>query len=260
MFAAGLAALVVVLGLGVFASVRGASISTAILRADPDLAAEQPTLAKYAAEVARPVYASHCASCHGADMKGDRVRGIPNLIDQDWLYGSGRPVEIERTVLYGIRSSLPRTWNLADMPAFGEPVPYRRYKVTPLRAEDIHDVVEYLRVMEHKDADPVRAARGSKIFADTGQCFDCHSPDGFGDSAIGGPNLEDDIWLYGDGSRQSVFASIAHGHAGVCPAWSRRLKPVQVRALAIYIANLAKPTKTGATQAAADIKQQGKPS
>ena len=102
-------------------------------------------------------------------------------------------------------------------------------------------MIEFLRVLERKPADPAAAARGGKVFADTGQCFDCHSGDGGGDDAIGGPNLLDNIWLYGDGSRESLFQSIAHGRAGVCPAWSKRLKPGQIRALAIYISNTAKP-------------------
>jgi cytochrome c oxidase cbb3-type subunit 3 len=257
-FGAILAALV--LGGGLFLSLRTANLYSRLLRGDPDAIAEKPELARFAASVAKPVYDRRCASCHGADMKGDRSRGVPNLIDQDWLYGSGRPVEVERTILYGIRASLPRTWNLADMPAFGQANPYRRYKVAPLSPGQIKDVVEFVRVLERKPADPLMASRGGKIFADTGQCFDCHSTDGAGDSAIGAPNLVDDIWLYGDGSRQSVFNSIAHGHAGVCPAWSTVLKPGQVRALAIYISNLAKPGRSGTARATAASQQQGRPS
>jgi cytochrome c oxidase cbb3-type subunit III len=33
------------------------------------------------------VFATNCASCHGADGKGDRTQGAPNLTDADWLYG-----------------------------------------------------------------------------------------------------------------------------------------------------------------------------
>jgi cytochrome c oxidase cbb3-type subunit 3 len=241
-------------------NIRTAGMYAGLLRADPDIAAQTPAMARFAAAAAKPVFAGHCASCHGADMKGDRNRGIPNLTDSDWLYGSGRPVEIEKTILYGIRSGLPRTWNLADMPAFGERSPYRRYKVAPLAPQDIRDVIEYLRLIERKPADQAAAARGSKVYAETGQCYDCHANDAAGDTAIGAPNLLDDIWLYGDGSRASLFKSIAHGHQGVCPSWSRRLKPGQIRALAIYISNVAKSAKPSGAQAAADGQQQGKPS
>ena len=260
LIAAGAAAVILVIGFGAFSALRAANLSARMMRTDPDLAALQPDLVRYAAAAAKPVFAQRCASCHGADMKGDHVKGVPNLVDQDWLYGSGRPVEIEKTILYGIRSGMPRTWNLADMPAFGEATPYRRYKVTPLTPGQITDVIEFVRLIEHKQADPVAAARGGKVFADTGQCFDCHAADGFGDTAIGGPNLQDDIWLYGDGSRKSLYQTIAHGRAGICPSWSRRLKPAQVRSLAIYISNAAKASKPGQTQAAAAPQQPGKPS
>lgn len=33
------------------------------------------------------VFATNCASCHGADAKGDREQGAPDLTDAIWLYG-----------------------------------------------------------------------------------------------------------------------------------------------------------------------------
>ena len=35
----------------------------------------------------RSVFAAQCASCHGADGRGDAARGIPNLADQVWIHG-----------------------------------------------------------------------------------------------------------------------------------------------------------------------------
>jgi cytochrome c oxidase cbb3-type subunit 3 len=37
-----------------------------------------------------PLYADNCAACHGADGKGDRTLGAPNLTDAIWLYGGDR--------------------------------------------------------------------------------------------------------------------------------------------------------------------------
>jgi cytochrome c oxidase cbb3-type subunit 3 len=34
------------------------------------------------------IFADNCAVCHGADGKGNRALGAPNLTDQIWLYGS----------------------------------------------------------------------------------------------------------------------------------------------------------------------------
>jgi cytochrome c oxidase cbb3-type subunit 3 len=36
------------------------------------------------------LYADNCASCHGADGKGLREFGAPNLADKEWLYGGSR--------------------------------------------------------------------------------------------------------------------------------------------------------------------------
>jgi cytochrome c oxidase cbb3-type subunit III len=181
--------------------------------------------------------------CHGANLAGDRARGIPNLSDGDWLYGSGRVSDIERIILYGIRSGNGKGWNLAMMPAYASATSYRRLAVAPLSPGDIRDTVEYLRTLEHKPADVDAAVRGQEIYTGRGACYDCHAPDGHGDTAIGAPNLTDDIWLYGDGSRASVFDSIALGHSGSCPARSRQLSAWQARALAVYVAGASVPTR-----------------
>ena len=206
-----------------------------LMRADPDLIANDPDLQGFALSYAAGPYKQHCAACHGERMQGDRRKGIPNLADPEWLYGEGRTVEIEHTILYGIRAGNARTWNLADMPAFAREKPYRRYEMMSLTPGDIRDVVEFLLVTGGKEGDLAAAERGGSIFADKGQCFDCHSSDGRGDNAIGAPNLLDDVWLYGSGKREEIYASVARGLAGACPAWFQQLNPVTIRALAVTI-------------------------
>jgi len=39
---------------------------------------------------AAPPFAQHCASCHGAQGKGDMTKGAPDLTDREWLNGSRR--------------------------------------------------------------------------------------------------------------------------------------------------------------------------
>jgi len=34
------------------------------------------------------IFAENCAVCHGAEGKGERTLGAPNLTDAIWLYGS----------------------------------------------------------------------------------------------------------------------------------------------------------------------------
>ena len=54
-------------------------------------------------------------------MTGDPARGAPNLIDAEWIYGSGTVSEIEYTITYGIRAGNPKSRNLAFMPSFAHP-------------------------------------------------------------------------------------------------------------------------------------------
>jgi cytochrome c oxidase cbb3-type subunit III len=215
--------------------VRVANLRARLMRADPDAIAGVAELRDYAVAVGRPAYDRHCASCHGAQMQGDRSRGAANLADGDWLYGEGRAAQIEYTILHGIRSGDPKGWNQADMPAFAERVPYRRTKIPSLGPGEIADVVEYLLVKAGKPGDAKASARGADIFFAKGQCFDCHATDAKGDAAIGAPNLVDDIWLIGDGSRGDIFTIVAHGSSGVCPAWATQLDAATVRSLAVLV-------------------------
>jgi cytochrome c oxidase cbb3-type subunit 3 len=228
-----------VLALGILA-LRSLTATEALRRrflmASPDRVPSDPALVRYAMNLGRRGYAQHCASCHGVDLKGDRSRGVPDLTDQDWLYGSGRIGEIERIVLYGIRSGDSRAQNLASMPAFATANPYPRYRIEPLSPEEVRDLTELLYSFQHPGAaDSAAVARGTALYHGKGFCFDCHSDHAKGDSAIGAPNLTDQIWLYGDGSRASIYRLIAHGVGGVCPGWQRRLAPETIRAIAVYV-------------------------
>lgn len=230
------AALVLALAAGGVAYLVGqADLRAQLMRADPDAIADDAALVRFAISYARPAYDANCASCHGKDMRGDRIKGAPDLTDQDWLYGEGRVAQIERSILYGIRAGNGRTLDYAEMPGFGRPVPYRRYKIEPLTPGDIRDVTEYLVVTAGATGDQAAAARGAKIYAGNGQCFDCHATDGKGDSAIGAPNLLDNVWLYGNGTRDDIFDIVARGVGGFCPAWYQQLSAVTVRALAVLI-------------------------
>jgi cytochrome c oxidase cbb3-type subunit 3 len=206
-----------------------------LMRAEPDAVVENAELTRFALAQAQPVYDRKCAACHGDQMQGDQRRGVPSLTGKKWLYGEGRVAQIEHTILHGIRSGDPKGWNLADMPGFAQKEPYRRYRVEPLEPAEIRDVIEFLLVTGGKPGDKPAAERGQKIYADKGQCFDCHSADVQGDSAIGAPGLIDGVWLYGTGTREDIFDTVARGRAGICPPWIQELDPVTIRALAVLI-------------------------
>jgi cytochrome c oxidase cbb3-type subunit 3 len=206
-----------------------------LLREDADRVPRDPFLSAHAIRLASPVYTAQCASCHGADFRGDRQLGVPDLATGQFLYGSGEVSELERTIAYGIRSGRPRSWNLAYMPAFAAPNPYSRYQIDPLTPREIDDVIDYLYSRGGRPANAEAAARGRDIYQKRGDCFDCHGAAANGDSAVGAPSLVGDHWLYGDGSRAALFQSIAHGHHGICPGWRGEPDPLKTRALAVYL-------------------------
>jgi len=216
-------------------TVEAGSADAALLRADPDRIAQDTALSSVATARAASAYQASCASCHGAQMEGDQARGVPPLARRDRLYGSGSVAELERVILYGIRSGNPKGWNLAIMPAYASLVPYARENLPPLTPSEIRNLAAYLISIEGGTADVDAIQRGVALYHGKGGCYDCHGQDEGGDSAIGAPTLKGPGRLYGDGSSDSLISSIAMGHRGVCPAWIGRLSPVTIRALAAYI-------------------------
>jgi len=214
-------------------------VRAAIIEADPEKILNTPEIADDALALGRKGFVAHCASCH-RDGAGNPARGVPDLTDQDFLYGSGRVAEIEQIVLHGIRSGDPRGWHLASMPAYARARPYASEPIPPLTPHEIRDVTQYLLRKHGSETDPAAAERGAQVYGTNGGCWDCHERDGGGDTSIGAPNLLDDIWLYGDGSTASIQRSIAYGHEGSSPAFARIVSPADARAIAVYVAALAK--------------------
>lgn len=213
-----------------------------LLRADPNVLPSNPALIGFALDRGRALFEVHCAACHGTEGQADPARGIPSLLDADWLYGTGLVSDIEQVVKYGIRSHRPKAWNLALMPAYATPRPDARSSaIVPLSPGNIRDLVEFLFTEQGHKADPAAAARGARLFAGSGGCYDCHASDAKGDSAIGAPNLTDAITLYGDGSRESLTMSISYGRHGMCPAWVGRISPAGIRELALFVHSLSHP-------------------
>jgi cytochrome c oxidase cbb3-type subunit 3 len=219
---------------------RSSYIEARLLRADPDSIPGDAMLSGFGRERGAVLFEGHCAVCHGDAGRGDPRRGIPDLTDDDWLYGSGSVSSIEQIIKYGIRSYHPRGWNLASMPAYATvQASARDGRIPSLSPGNIRDLAEFLVREQGLRADDAAAARGAALFSGAAGCYDCHAPDAKGDSAIGAPNLTDRITLYGDGSRESMAMSIAYGRHGMCPAWVRRLAPARIREAAIYVYSLS---------------------
>jgi cytochrome c oxidase cbb3-type subunit 3 len=54
----------------------------------------------------RDLYMKTCIACHGADGKGNRALGAPNLTDRTWLHGSDEPLVME-TIARGRNNQMP---------------------------------------------------------------------------------------------------------------------------------------------------------
>jgi cytochrome c oxidase cbb3-type subunit 3 len=218
----------------VIAVVAGAGVHLArvhrtegdLLRLPADEIAHNGALVAFAAARGPAVYSDHCARCHGADLKGDRKRGIPDLEDAVWLYGAGVVSDIETTILYGIRSGHPKAHNITDMPAF--------LRIGQLSPAEASDVVEYVLSLSHASHDDAAARRGFDLYSNKGNCFDCHSGDALGNPDYGAPALTGPTWIYG-GAREDLLRSVRDGRHGLCPAWIDKLSPAQVREVAVYL-------------------------
>lgn len=101
-----------------------------------------------AVERARQTYADQCVACHGPAGTGDRARGIPNLTDGEWLFGSDRTAIHEQ--IWNGRNGVMPTWQARFSPetikalavyvhanAGGEAEPVAVQKAVP---EDVKDV------------------------------------------------------------------------------------------------------------------------
>lgn len=233
----GALAAMVVLGL---AGVAAKAADDRLVLADPDAPAPDGALGLFAHARGRALFEAHCAGCHGGEGRGDPAAGVPNLTDHDWLYGSGKTSEIETVIAHGVRAFAPKTWKLADMPAFGRARGAASEAAPPqLAPNEVSDVTEFLVALEKRPHDPAAAERGRAVYQGRGGCFDCHGADGRGDPGIGAPDLADNIWLFGHGRREEIARSISEGRRGRCPAWADRLSAAEIRQIAIYVRSLS---------------------
>lgn len=167
------------------------------------------------------LFLTYCSQCHGSDARGSR--SFPNLADNDWL-GTGTPEHIKNTVLNGRNAIMP-----AMAAALGN---------TP---EDVTAMANYVLSLSDSRHDAALAAQAKPKFA---VCGACHGMDGKGNPAIGGPNLTDDIWLYG-GSLSSVEYAINNGFNNRMPAFGQLLGEGKAHVVAAYIWSLSNtPEKT----------------
>jgi cytochrome c oxidase cbb3-type subunit III len=197
-----------------------------LLAASPDAVAADPSLVRFATQQAKPLFAEHCAACHGEDMRGNPQIGAPNLTDNVWLYGDGSIYDIERTLLYGIRAGVSNSHDEAEMPGFG--------LRGVLSEAQIRNVVQYLLQLNGRPYQVEAANDGRAVYYGQANCGDCHGPDARGNSDYGAPDLTRNVWNSGS-DPQSLYNTIYSGQHRIMPAWRGSLSLEQIRALATYV-------------------------
>lgn len=197
---------------------RVMALDYAEIRADP-------ALMRIVDETGHTLFGDNCAVCHGT--RGTGGPGFPNLAAGAWLWG-GDAETIHETIRVGINSGHDET-RMSQMMAFG--------RDGVLERDQVRAVAAYVRSLSQPDAlaGDARLEDGRQIFAEN--CASCHGDDATGMVETGAPNLADDVWIYG-GDAQSVQASIHGGRQGHMPHWEGRLRPLDLKVLALYVGSL----------------------
>ena len=164
--------------------------------------------------VGERLFQNNCAQCHGSDARG--ARSFPNLTDGDWLYG-GTPADIKTTLMEGRNGVMPPM-----AAAVGAP-------------EDVRNLAHYVLSLSGSPHDAVKAAVGKSKF---GACAACHGMDGKGNTAMGAPNLTDNIWLHGWGE-EAVVRTVTNGFSNQMPAQMGKLNADQIQVLTSYVWGLS---------------------
>ncbi len=183
---------------------RFADMEFGALAQDPD-----------ANKLGRSLFASYCTTCHGSDARG--ATGFPNLTDDDWIWGRTEAA-ITTTILHGRNSIMP---NLSA--ALGGDA-------------GVENMVKYVQSLSGAAAADQAAMSAQPMFV--ALCSACHMADGSGNQLLGGPNLTDDIWLYG-GSADAIRTTIVQGRNGVMPAHGELLGDKRTKILAAYVYSLS---------------------
>jgi cytochrome c oxidase cbb3-type subunit 3 len=157
---------------------------------------------------------NNCAQCHGSDARGSR--GFPNLTDGDWLYG-GDPEVIKASITQGRHGVMPPM-----AAAVGG-------------ADDVRNVAHFVLSLSGSPHDSVRASQGRTKFT---ACAACHGGDGKGNTAMGAPNLTDNVWLHGWGE-EAIVRAVTNGISNQMPAQNQLLTADQIHVLSAYVWGLS---------------------
>jgi cytochrome c oxidase cbb3-type subunit 3 len=181
------------------------------------------SLSRFAMAGGKSMFKVYCSQCHGTGATG--AVGYPNLNDDEWVWG-GSVQEIYATIAHGVRSPSDPDTHFTLMPNF-----VADELIEPAQVGIVARQVASLSGIEG-GADTLD---GRQLYADI--CASCHGDRGQGVAELGGPSLNDGIWLY-EGSLEAIKTQIEQPKHGVMPAWFPRLGDAAVKQLAIYVHGL----------------------
>jgi cytochrome c oxidase cbb3-type subunit 3 len=117
-------------------------------------------------------------------------------------------------------------------------------------AEQVKDVVNYVRSLAGLSSDPLRAQRGKELFPQA--CVACHGPEGKGNPDAGYPNLTNgkaSERLYGT-QEADMIETVTKGRVNRMPAFGDFLGQAKVHLLAAYVWGLGGGVKPEVVAAA----------
>ncbi len=160
-------------------------------------------------KIAERLFGEHCAACHGLDAGGQANR-FPSLTDSEWIWG-GTIGDIDKTIREG------RTANMAGWAnTFSED-----------ELNLMTDLVLDMNRGESVEDLPIKPLYDAV-------CASCHQADGTGNPLLGGPDLTNDIHLYGS-DRASIKYTISEGRKGEMPAFNALLDDTEIKLLVAWI-------------------------
>ena len=97
--------------------------------------------------------------------------------------------------------------------------------------DDVKIVANYVMSLSGSPHDSLSAALGKPKFV---VCAACHGADGKGNTAVGAPNLADNIWLHGYGVN-AITEMVNKGKINQMPGQAGKLTQAQIHVLTGYV-------------------------
>jgi cytochrome c oxidase cbb3-type subunit 3 len=123
-------------------------------------------------------------------------------------------------------------------------------------AEQVKDVVHYVRSLSGLTSDSARAQRGHELYPQA--CAACHGPDAKGNQDAGYPNLTDKVWLYSS-REDSMIETVTKGRQNQMPAFGEFLGPAKVHLLTAYVWGLGGGVKPAVPAPVAEAAPAAEP-